>query len=85
LTDGHNTDPVQGGIRAEILDLIDQKTRTARAEWQRAKDLQAVVPVEQALLFLKAMLAAAQEVVTDSEQFRLLNARLLAFLPPPDP
>jgi hypothetical protein len=67
---------------SEVRALMVEKTRTAAAEAKRLADLQGLVRVEDALLFARALLAAARETVTDRDQLRRLQERALALLPP---
>jgi hypothetical protein len=68
---------------SELRELVQEKTRTASAEWRRLHYLQAVVTVEQALGFAKAFFAAAREVVTDHEMLERLQQRTMYLLPAP--
>jgi hypothetical protein len=68
----------------EILAVIQVKVRVAPVEWKRLKDLRALVPVEEALTFVKALLAVARETVTDPETYRRLMQRCLALVSPDD-
>lgn len=67
----------------KLNDAVDRKTRVATAEWKMLNELGGVVPVEQAMAFLRALLSAAREVVTDPKQLQQLQMRTMAFLPTP--
>jgi hypothetical protein len=67
---------------SEVRALVVEKARVSAAESKRLADLSGTVTVEQALLWARALLAAAREVVTDRDQLRRLQERALAFLPP---
>jgi hypothetical protein len=66
----------------EVRALMVEKGRLAAAESKRLADLHGTITVEQALLFGRALLSAAAEVVTDRDQLRRLQQRALALLPP---
>jgi hypothetical protein len=66
---------------SELRTLINDKVRAASAEAKRISDLQGTVKVEEALLFARAFLSAAQQTVTDKVQLRLLQQRCLSLLP----
>jgi len=68
----------------EIRAVIQEKTRTAAAEWKRMHDLQALVAADKALAFVGALLSAAREVIKDKDLLRELQEKTLRFLPPPD-
>jgi hypothetical protein len=82
LVSGRESARVEESVWSELSALIDQKTRTAKAEWRRTAELGGVVTVEQAMVFVKSLLAAARECVTDQGTLRRLNARVLDLLPP---
>jgi hypothetical protein len=67
----------------ELREVVQEKTRTAAAEWKRLHDLRALVTVADALGFAKAFLAAAREVITDQKVLAQLQQRTLHLLPPP--
>jgi hypothetical protein len=67
---------------SELREIIQEKTKTAAAEWRRLNELNGVVTVEQALLFARAFLSAARECVTDRSMLRALQERTLVLLPP---
>jgi hypothetical protein len=67
---------------SELREIIQEKTKTASAEWNRLNELNGVVTVEQALLFARAFLSAARECVTDRTMLRALQERTLTLLPP---
>jgi hypothetical protein len=69
---------------AELRAVVLEKAKLAAAEWRRLETLQGVVTVEQALLFARALLAAARETVKDPTVLRRLQERCLALLPPDD-
>lgn len=63
--------------------VLDQRRVTAQAEWKRMNDLNAVVSVDDAMLFVRSMLTAIKEVVTDGDMLRRLQERTIQFLPAP--
>jgi hypothetical protein len=67
---------------AELRGLMQDKTKTAAAESKRLAVLNGYVTVEQALLFVTALLAAAKEVVADKVVLRALQEKMLLLLPP---
>ncbi len=82
LENGRDAATVYQQTWAELRGLIQERTRTATAEWKRLNDMNAVVTAEQALTFATALLNAAREVVTDRETLRRLQERMLVLLPP---
>jgi hypothetical protein len=76
--------PDYGAVWTELRDVIQDKAKVTAAEVRRLIKLQGVVTVEQALLFARALLTAAREVVTDRDQLRRLQEKALMLLPPPD-
>jgi hypothetical protein len=79
---GMNTAARQAEVWEELLAVIQQKTRTAAAEWKRLGDLQGLLTVEDALAFAKCFIVAAREVVTDPDVLARLQERTLKLLPP---
>lgn len=76
----------QAGVKqerlwGEIRELIQEKTKVAKAEWDRMNDLQAVVTIEQAITFARTLLIAVQEIVTDRAQINEIQKRMLILLP----
>lgn len=76
----------QAGVKqerlwGEIRELIQEKTKVAKAEWDRMNDLQAVVTIEQAITFARTLLMAVQEIVTDKVQVNEIQKRMLILLP----
>jgi Spy/CpxP family protein refolding chaperone len=57
-------------LRAELQNLIQQKTRTAHAEWKRLIEMRAVLTTEQAVMFQNAWVESARRTITD-ENMRL--------------
>jgi hypothetical protein len=69
----------------QIRELVQERTRTAAAEWKRLSDLDAVVTVEQCLLFVRAFLDAARETVTDPKMLQAFQRKVVGLLPPEQP
>jgi hypothetical protein len=67
--------------RAELRELIQERTKVAAAESRRLAVLRCMVTVEQALQLWQALLMAAKEIVTDPDQLRRLQDRALQLLP----
>jgi hypothetical protein len=74
--------PAYEAAWTELRQVIQDKAKVTAAEVRRLIKLQGVVTVEQALLFARALLTAAGEVVTDPDQLRRLQHRCLRLLPP---
>jgi hypothetical protein len=72
----------QKEIREELRAVMQERTRTAAAEWRRMADLNVLVTMEEALGLWRALLMAAKEIVTDQGQLRALQERTLKLLPP---
>jgi hypothetical protein len=83
LERGADAAKTQARCRVRLRELIQEKTRTAAAEWKRLHALQGLVTVEQALGFARAFVDAAQEVIEDKELLKRLQLRTTALLPPP--
>jgi hypothetical protein len=84
IRSGAGAAQAQQELWGEIREVIQEKTRTAAAEWRRMRDLQAVVTADKALAFVGALLSAAREVIQDRDLLRALQERTLRLLPPPD-
>src|SRR5262249_28923790 len=84
VREGRDAGRFQQFVWAEIRALIQEKTRTAAAEWKRLSDLQGLITVEQALGFAKAFFLAARQVVKDPETLKQLEKETLHLLPPPE-
>jgi hypothetical protein len=67
---------------AELRQVIQERTRTAAAEWKRMADLGMLVEVSNFNLFVQVILTAARECVTDKGMLQALVARVFALLPP---
>jgi hypothetical protein len=65
----------------EVREVIRVRTRTAAAEWKRQIDLRAVVPVEQAILFVNTLMGIIVEIYGRDERLSLLQRRLAAMAP----
>jgi hypothetical protein len=74
--------PAYEVVWTELRDVIRDKAKVTAAEVRRLVTLGGVVTTEQALLFARALLTAAREVVTDRGQLRRLQHRCLQLLPP---
>jgi hypothetical protein len=80
---GANAAVAQERTWRELREVVQEKTRTAAAEWKRLHDLEALVTVEDALGFAKAFLTAAKEVVTDPGILKRLQEKTMYLLPAP--
>lgn len=78
---GREATRVQKEVWEELRALVQEKTKTAAQEWKRLNDINAVVSVDQAMLFARSLLEAAREVVKDRETLRLLQERALQLMP----
>ncbi len=73
---------IQREVWEEVREVTQEKTKTAAAEWKRLHELQAVLTVEQAMLLVHTIMAAAKEIVTDRAQLQKLYERTAILLPP---
>ena len=69
------------GRWAQLLEVNDQYTKTAAAEWKRLNDLRAVIPAEQAVLFATNIMELVLEVYGRDDKLGLLQRRVLALMP----
>jgi hypothetical protein len=74
----------QDRIRAEVRQLIQERTRTASAEQKRLTDMGALIEVDKAFAFLSATLAALKEEVADRDTLLRVTRRIHTLLPPAD-
>ena len=81
---GADTAQSQDRIRAEVRELIQERTRTASAEQKRLTDMGALIEVDKALAFLSATLAALKEEVADRDTLLRVTRRIHTLLPPAD-
>jgi hypothetical protein len=84
LQQGRDAHAVTERAWRELRELIREKTQTARAEWKRLHDLDALVTAEQALALVMLSLDAAKEVIEDKSTLRRFSEKVLALLPPPE-
>jgi hypothetical protein len=70
-------------VREEVRELMQEKGRLAQAEWKRLNDLRAVVPAEQAILFVNNIVGMIVEVYGRDERLATLQRRLAALAPGP--
>lgn len=81
LVSGRKAEVMQRTLWEEIRTLIQEKKSVAAVEWKRLVDMQAVLTVEDATMFLRALLAAAKETVKDQAALQALQARTIELLP----
>src|SRR5262249_47729601 len=72
LREGRDAGRFQQSAWAAIRALIQEKIKTAAAEWKRLSDLQGLITVEQALACAKAFFMAAKQAVQNPETLRQL-------------
>lgn len=65
----------------QLQDLIDEKARLAQTEWKRLKELQQLLPVADAMTFVRTVLMAAKDTVKDETALRALQYRINQLLP----
>jgi hypothetical protein len=70
-------------VREEVRALMQEKGKLAAAEWKRLNDLRAVVPAEQAILFVNNIVGMIVEVYGRDERLATLQRRLAALAPGP--
>jgi hypothetical protein len=68
-------------VWTDLRDVVLDRTRVTAAEVRRLVLLQGMVRVEDALLFVTALLAAAKEIIQDHTTFRKLQEKMLVLLP----
>jgi hypothetical protein len=66
--------------RAELRELIQEKTRTAAAEWKRIVGLRAFLTAEQAMAFANAVIAAAEKHIPDRAELAAFYDEALGLL-----
>jgi hypothetical protein len=67
----------------ELRRLIQEKTKTARAEWSRLRDLQGLIPLERVMGMWHGVLEAIRANVTDQTLLRAITRDVLRYMPPP--
>lgn len=70
-------------VWGELRELIQEKTRTASAEWSRLRDLQGLVKLDQVLAMLRGVLEAVRANVADPVLLKTIVADVLKFAPMP--
>lgn len=73
----------QANIWSELRQLIQDKTKTASAEWNRLHDLQGLVKLDQVMLMWRGVLEAIRANVSDPVMLRAVTADVLRIMPPP--
>jgi predicted house-cleaning NTP pyrophosphatase (Maf/HAM1 superfamily) len=81
LLEGSSAATGRQEAQTTIRELIQEKTRTAAAEWKRLSDLQGVITADRAMAFVESILRAARDVINDQSQLRALQRRVLQLLP----
>lgn len=76
--------PAYDATWAELRACVLDKGKVAAKEWKRVMDTNALLTVEQTMLFTEALLTAAREVVKDRETLWRLQQRVIQLLPPPE-
>jgi len=84
MREGVDAGRFQQFVWREIRELVQEKTKTAAAEWKRLSELQGLVTVEQALSFAKAFFVAAKNIGLDPELLKQLERETIHLLPPPE-
>jgi hypothetical protein len=72
----------QREIWAELREIGRERCRMAAQEHKRAIDLQSLVPVEVAVMFVEALGDAVRQLVQDQELRNRLYAKTVELLPP---
>lgn len=68
---------------SEIRQLIQEKTRTAAAEWSRLRDLQGLVKLDMVLTMWRGMLEAIKANVADPVLLKTIIGAVLQYMPAP--
>ncbi len=82
---GTGADAIKVGEQAwaELRQIVQERTRTAAAEWKRLNDIEGLVTVEQCLLFIQGFMMAAKETVTDPKMLQAFQRKVVGLLPAP--
>jgi hypothetical protein len=85
---GHAAAQSMERLKVEVRDLIQEKTRTASAEWKRQADLQGLVELSKVMMMQRAILEANMAEIVDplplAQQLKKnIMAAILRFMPPP--
>ena len=66
----------------ELRQIIQEKTRTASAEWGRLHDLNGLVKLETVMAMWRGMLEAVREKIPDREQLKDVVSVVMKYIPP---
>jgi hypothetical protein len=78
IRSGASAGASQAELWAELREVIQEKVKAAALEWRQM----VMIHVADALLFVRALMEAARDTITDKDQYRQLMQRTLALLPP---
>ncbi len=81
IRDGAAAAKVHDRTWRQLQEVIEQKSQLAQAEWKRQKELQQLLPVADALTFVRTVLMAAKDTVKDESSLRALQYRINQLLP----
>ena len=83
ICDGVASAVAERQVWDELRSLVQEKTRTAAAEWSRLRDLQGLVKLDQVMALVRGVLEAVRSNVTDPILLKAVTADVLRFIPAP--
>lgn len=65
----------------KLGEIMERKARLSSTEWRRLHDLNYLIPADQALGFLQAMIQAGKDTITNRQDYMRFYERLIRLLP----
>lgn len=81
LQRGRSVAIYHASLEESIRTLIQDRTKTAQAEWKRLHDLNALVPFDQVLVMLDNLLMAVRDVVADERKLSQIQEVMQRLMP----
>lgn len=81
LQQGRSVAAYHASLEESIRTLIQERTKTAQAEWKRLHDLNALVPFEQVAVLLDSLLLLIREVVGDERKLAQIHEGMRRLMP----
>lgn len=72
----------QRAVWREVRELVQEKTKTASAEWRRMHDLQGLVQLDKVMDMWRGMLGAVKLNVTNPTTLRAIVVDMMRLMPP---